>query len=82
MILVRIISIISILLFIGCSKPEIVHETIYKEVKVPIVIPIERPVRPSYTKEDNTITYLLKVLEYTEILENTIDTYNNSIKKE
>lgn len=78
--LVVICNIIYVLLLIGCSKPNVIYKTDYKKVNIPVMASIEKPNRPVYTKEDNTITYLNKVLEYTEILETIIETYNKQGK--
>lgn len=79
----KIISILIVcMLSFGCSiqrTPE-VYKTEYFEVLTPVVHTIDRPDRPVYTDSDSVHTYLLKVLEYTEILEILIDEQYN--KKE
>lgn len=57
----------------GCSA-RVVEKTV--QVKVPIVVPINKPERPVYSKNDTTITYMIKVLEYTKILETLIKEHN------
>lgn len=79
--LVRI-SIISLLfmLIIGCStKPTILYKTEYKEVKVPVIVKIDRPERPKYLSTDTNPSYLLKVLTYTKKLEVLIDEHNKKV---
>lgn len=76
---IKLISIFLCLLFIGCSKPEVIYKTEYKEVKVPVVYKIERPDRPIFKSTDTMPIYLLKVLEYTQTLELIIDEHNKGL---
>lgn len=79
--LVRI-SIIGLLfmLIVGCStKPIILYKTEYKEVKVPVMVKINRPERPKYLSTDTNPSYLLKVLTYTKKLEVLIDEHNKKV---
>lgn len=79
--LVRI-SILSLLLvlMIGCStKPATLYKTEYKEVKVPVIVKIDRPERPKYLSTDTNPSYLLKVLTYTKKLEILIDEHNKKV---
>ena len=79
--LVRI-SILSLLiiLIVGCStKPTILYKTEYKEVKVPVIVKIDRPERPKYLSIDTNPSYLLKVLTYTKKLEILIDEHNKKV---
>ena len=76
---IKLISMFLCLLLIGCSKPEIIYKTEYKEVKVPVVYKIERPNRPIFKSTDTTPIYLLKVLEYTQTLELIIDEHNQGL---
>ena len=76
--LVRI-SILSLLiaLIVGCSaKPTILYKTEYKEVKVPVIVKIDRPERPKYLSTDTNPSYLLKVITCTKKLEALIDEHN------
>lgn len=74
---------ISLLCFIvalclGCAKqPEVIYKTEYVEVSVPVVYKLDRPKRPSYTKTDTAPTYLLKLIEYTKVLEAIVDGHNS-----
>lgn len=75
-------SILSLLivLMVGCStKPTILHKTEYKEVKVPVIVKIDRPERPKYLSTDTNPSYLLKVLTYTKKLEILIDEHNKKV---
>lgn len=79
--LVRI-SILSLLivLMVSCSaKPTILYKTEYKEVKVPIIVKIDKPERPKYLSTDTNPSYLLKVLTYTKKLEILIDEHNKKV---
>lgn len=58
---------------VGCSA-RVVEKPV--QVKVPVVVPINKPDRPVYSKNDTTITYMIKVLEYTKILETLIKEHN------
>lgn len=62
-----------VMLMVGCSA-KVVEKPI--QVKVPVVVPINKPERPVYSKNDTTITYMIKVLEYTKILETLIKEHN------
>jgi hypothetical protein len=53
-----------------------------KEVDVPVAVKINKPDRPIYTSNDSMLTYLIKVIEYTETLEVLIDEHNNLIKED
>ena len=77
--LIKLTSILLCTLLIGCTKPEIIYKTEYKEVKVPVVYKIERPSRPIFKSTDTTPIYLLKVLEYTQTLELIIDEHNKGL---
>ena len=70
---------LAIFLVSGCTTVKYVDKKV--EVEVPVVVPIQKPERPAYTKKDTTITYMMKVLEYTKILETLINEHNN-MKKE
>ena len=75
----KIISILILSLFLfGCAsvKPEVIYKTVYQEVKIPIVYNIDRPKRPMYTSNDNTLSYLLKLKQYIITLETIIDEHN------
>ena len=75
-------SILSLLivLMVGCSaKPTILYKTEYKEVKVPVIVKIDRPERPKYLSTDTNPSYLLKVLTYTKKLEILIDEHNKKV---
>lgn len=61
------------MLMIGCST-RVVEKPV--QVKVPVVVPINKPERPVYSKNDTTITYMIKVIEYTKILETLIKEHN------
>lgn len=61
------------MLMVGCSA-RVVEKPV--QVKVPVVVPINKPDRPVYSKNDTTITYMIKVLEYTKILETLIKEHN------
>lgn len=76
---IKLINIFLCLLLIGCSKPEIIYKTEYKEIEVPVVYKIERPNRPVFKSTDTTPIYLLKVLEYVQILELIIDEHNQGL---
>ena len=76
---IKLISVFLCLLFIGCSKPRVIYKTEYKEIKVPVVYKIEKPNRPVFKSTDTTPIYLLKVLEYTQILELIIDEHNKGL---
>lgn len=65
--------ILMVMLMVGCSA-KVVEKPI--QVKVPVVVPINKPERPVYSKNDTTITYMIKVLEYTKILETLIKEHN------
>lgn len=65
--------ILMVMLMVGCSA-KVIEKPI--QVKVPIVVPINKPERPAYSKNDTTITYMIKVLEYTKILETLIKEHN------
>lgn len=69
----RVITILLMVLLMGCSA-RVVEKTV--QVKVPVVVPINKPERPVYSKNDTTITYMIKVLEYTKILETLIKEHN------
>lgn len=69
----KVITILLMVLLMGCSA-RVVEKTV--QVKVPIVVPINKPERPVYSKNDTTITYMIKVLEYTKILETLIKEHN------
>ena len=76
--LVRI-SVLGLLttLIVSCSaKPTILYKTEYKEVKVPVIVKIDRPERPKYLSTDTNPSYLLKVVTYTKKLEVLIDKNN------
>ena len=77
--LIKLISISLCFMLIGCTKPEIIYKTEYKEIKVPVVYKIERPNRPIFKSTDTTPIYLLKVLEYTQTLELIIDEHNQGL---
>ena len=62
-----------VMLMVGCSA-RVVEKPV--QVKVPVVVPINKPDRPVYSKNDTTITYMIKVLEYTKILETLIKEHN------
>lgn len=68
-----------IVLMIGCSKPTTLYKTEYKEVKVPVMVKIDRPERPKYLYTDTNPSYLLKVLTYTKKLEIIIDEHNKKV---
>ena len=75
-------SILSLLIIfmVGCStKPTILYKTEYKEVKVPVIVKIDRPERPKYLSTDTNPSYLLKVLTYTKKLEILIDEHNKKV---
>lgn len=61
------------MLMVGCST-RVVEKPV--QVKVPVVVPINKPDRPVYSKNDTTITYMIKVIEYTKILETLIKEHN------
>lgn len=65
--------ILMVMLMVGCSA-RVVEKPV--QVKVPVVVPINKPDRPVYSKNDTTITYMIKVLEYTKILETLIKEHN------
>ena len=76
--LVRI-SILGLLttLIVSCStKPTVIYKTEYKEVKVPVIVKIDKPERPKYLSTDTNPSYLLKVITYTKKLEVLIDEHN------
>lgn len=60
---------------LGCSsvEPKIVYKTEYQIVEVPVTYKLDRPDRPKYTSNDNAPSYLLKMIQYTNILEIIID---------
>ena len=64
-----------LLSLVGCSTktPDTIYKTEYQEVKVPVVYKQQRPQRPAYLSGDTAPTYLLKILEYTTVLEVIID---------
>ena len=69
-----------IIFMVGCStKPIILYKTEYKEVKVPVMVNIDRPERPKYLSTDTNPSYLLKVLTYTKKLEILIDEHNKKV---
>lgn len=75
-------SILSLLivLMVGCSaKSTILYKTEYKEVKIPVIVKIDRPERPKYLSTDTNPSYLLKVLTYTKKLEILIDEHNKKV---
>ena len=75
-------SILSLLivLMVSCStKPTILYKTEYKEIKVPVIVKIDRPERPKYLSTDTNPSYLLKVLTYTKKLEILIDEHNKKV---
>lgn len=65
---------ILLLLLTGCGKTEYVTE--YRDIYVPIKTKIVTPNRPLYEETDTTYSYLLKVLDYTKVLEYTIKLNN------
>lgn len=71
------ICLLSFFLF-GCAsiKPEVIYRTEYQEVKVPVVYKLQRPKRPVYLPTDTTPVYLLKLIEYTKLLETIIDKHS------
>ena len=66
-----------LLLMFGCSAKQQTPDIKLVEVKVPVVYRIDRPDRPVFTSNDTSVTYLVKVLSYTEKLEVIIDEHNN-----
>lgn len=64
------------LCLIGCSVSEPTYKIKYEQVEVPVIVPIDKPNRPIYSNTDSVPTYLLKVLEYTNILEVLIEEHN------
>lgn len=62
-------------LLVGCS-PKVVYQTEYVEVEVPVKTKIHRPDRPIREEKEGIHKYLLRVLEYTELLEVLIDESN------
>lgn len=72
------IAIILLSIIVGCSKhPEIK----YNEVLIPVTQKLYKPDRPIYLSSDNTYSYLLKVLDYTNLLETIIETNNKNVKE-
>lgn len=71
---IKILSICIILFIVGCSSTKYITE--YKDVYIPVRVKLDKPDRPVYETTDNIYTYLLKVLDYTKVLEQII-TVNN-----
>jgi hypothetical protein len=80
--LVKISSLLLLGVLLGCSKPTVLYKTTMKEVDVPVAVKINKPDRPIYASNDSMLTYLIKVIEYTETLEILIDEHNNLIKED
>lgn len=59
----------------GCTKPS----TVTQYVNIPVAMRIDKPDRPIYLANDNPATYLVKVLEYTKVLEILIEENNNQV---
>lgn len=78
----KVLFILIPFILIGCTttkEPTILYKTEFKEVKVPVMYKLNRPNRPKYTKDDNEVSYLLKLIKYVKELEVIIDkTSNNS----
>ena len=72
----RYLTVLWLMFLVGCCKPNIEYVTKYQEVKVPVVYRIDKPNRPVYLPTDTAPVYLLKVLEYTELLEILINEHN------
>lgn len=71
----KVILAIVMVLMMGCTT-KYVEKPI--QVKVPVIVAINKPERPVYSKNDTTITYMIKVLEYTKILETLITEHNEA----
>lgn len=71
----RVISALLLCFFlVGCVSKEIVFETEYVMVEVPVLFKIERPSRP--VLGDKTLPgYIYEIIVYTEKLETIIDSY-------
>lgn len=65
---------------IACGNTKYI--TKHEEVYIPIRVKIDKPNRPIYEPTDNTYTYMLKVLDYTKVLEHIIDKNNEEVKYE
>lgn len=70
------VSLLLCILLMGCAKPQTIYITEYQEVKVPVVYKLQRPKRPVYLPTDTTPVYLLKLIEYTKLLETIIDKHS------
>ena len=69
----KIILLLFCISLLGCSTKYVEKPV---EVKTPVIIQIYKPERPIYSKNDNTISYLIKIIEYTKILETSIEKHN------
>lgn len=70
-----LIAIILVLTMTGCSTKYVDRPV---EVKIPVIMVINKPNRPIFAKNDTTTTYMIKVLEYTRILETLINEHNEA----
>ncbi len=74
--LISVSLLLCMLLLMGCAKPQTIYITEHQEVKVPVVYKLQRPKRPVYLPTDTTPVYLLKLIEYTKLLETIIDKHS------
>ena len=60
---------ISLLLFLGCARPEgaIITRTVYEPVPYPVPCKVDKPARPA--RDGDVLIDTLNILEYTERLE-------------
>lgn len=74
---ISLLLLLCIFVLMGCStSPTVVYKTEYQEVKIPVVYELKRPNRPIYESNDSVPVYLLKLIEYTQVLETIIDEHN------
>ena len=70
-----IIAILMVLTMVSCTTRYVDRPV---EVKTPVIMVINKPNRPVFAKNDTTTTYMIKVLEYTKILETLINEHNEA----
>jgi hypothetical protein len=70
-----IIALLMVLTMVSCTTRYVDRPV---EVKTPVIMVINKPNRPVFAKNDTTTTYMIKVLEYTKILETLINEHNEA----
>ena len=70
-----IIALLMVLTMVSCTTRYVDRPV---EVKTPVIMVINKPNRPVFAKNDTTTTYMIKVLEYTRILETLINEHNEA----